>query len=82
MKTIAKLLGELIQVAYGCKRHDVFVNYSPHVGIVSVCIYFDKWSTRNDANENHCVYLDEENAAQKLKALIGYIKHLSKEGNQ
>ena len=65
MKTITELLGELIQVAYGCKRHDVFVDYSPHVSSVSVCIYFDKWSARKDADEDHCVYLNEENAAHK-----------------
>lgn len=59
----------------------MFVYYSPHVNSVSICVYLDKWSV-NGTDEDYCVYLNKENAAQKLKALIRYIKHLSKEENK
>lgn len=79
MKTTAELLGELIATAFECKKHDVFVDYSPHVKLVNVMIYHYGWRKNKSHDEQFRVYLDEKMANEKLKATIGYIKHLSKE---
>lgn len=79
MKTTAELLGELMAAAYNCKKHDIFVDYDPHVQEIYVSIYMNGWKMHKCRDENHQFYLDDEMANEKLKAIIGYIKHLSKE---
>ena len=80
MKTTAELLGELLATAYKCKKHDVFVEYAPHVKLVNVMIYHYGWRKDKSCDELFRIYLDCEIANERLKALIGYIKHLNKEG--
>ena len=82
MKTIAELLGELIQAAYECKKHDVFVDYSPHTQSVWVDVHLNRWINNKVADESYTIYLNEEMANKKLKAIIDYIKHLNKEENK
>ncbi len=82
MKTTAELLGELLVTAYGCKKHDVFVYYSPHVQSISVTIYLNRWNKRKEHDENYYFYLTDKMANKKLKAIIGYIKYLNKEENK
>lgn len=82
MKTTAELLGELIAVAYECKKHDIFVMYLPHVRSVLVDIHLNGWINNKNADESYTVYLYEEMVNEKLKAIIGYIKHLNKGKNK
>ena len=82
MKTTAELLGELIAVAYECKKHDIFVEYSPHTQSVWVDIHLNRWINNKNADESYTIYLTYEMANEKLKAIIDYIKYLSKEKNK
>lgn len=82
MKTTAELLGELIAVAYECKKHDIFVEYSPHTQSVWVDIHLNRWINNKNADESYTIYLTYEMANEKLKAIIDYIKHLNKEKNK
>ena len=50
MKTTAELLGELIAVAYECKKHDIFVEYSPHTQSVWVDIHLNRWINNKNAD--------------------------------
>lgn len=71
-----------MQVAYECKKHDIFVKYSPHVQSIWVDIHLNGWTNNKVANESYIIYLDEKMANEKLKAIIDYIKHLNKEENK
>lgn len=67
MKTISELLGQLIQKAYECKTHHVFIEYSPHVELVTVRIYWFGWRSGDNSDKCFQIYLEEKKCCKRIE---------------
>lgn len=65
MDKVLKIMELAIKKTIPNKR-DVFVNFSAHVGILSVSIYKDGWELKKEADfKNDHIYLDDESILYK-----------------
>lgn len=76
---VKKIVGLAIKVSTEKNVH-VFVQYSPHTCEVSFQIYIRKWKAYREKDAAGTIYLDYEDAEQKLDELIDVLENLIKYG--
>ncbi len=57
----------------------VFVEYSPHCGLLEVRVYLKGWNSEIDADYEKRFYGSEKYASKKADRIIDYLENLRKE---
>ena len=78
-KKIEELMQEILKKSYIINKntkHSVFVDFSGHVSLFTVCIYLNGWENNKDIDIKLEVYLDRKNQKQIIEKLESMLKRL------
>lgn len=79
-ESLESLVCEIMRLALKDEKRDIFVEYSPHVDLLSVRVYENGWEENQIRDLDQTIYLDFRNAEKQLSQLLETLQE--KEANK